>query len=567
MRLVECVPNFSEGSDRAILDAISAAIAAVEGMRLLDVDPGAATNRTVFTFVGPPDAAQEAAFQAIRVAAERIDMRSHRGEHARLGATDVCPFVPLQGTSMEDCVALARALGERVGVELEIPVYLYEEAATRPERRNLATIRAGEYEGLEAKLRDPAWKPDFGPRRFNARAGASVIGAREFLVAYNINLNTRDKKLATDIALDLREAGRNQRGPDGKFVRDENGIPIKRPGRFQHVKAVGWYIEEYARAQISINFTNIRITPVHEVFDAACEEATKRGLRVTGSELVGLVPRDAMLAAGRHYLRKQRRSSGVPESELIHIAVRSLGLDELAPFDAEEKIIEDRVRDAAAWRLRDLRLRRFVDELSTDSATPGGGSVAALCGALGAALTAMVANLTHNPRKTELPLDELQSIAEEAQSLQTQLAAAVDADTAAFDAVLAAMRMARKSDEEIAARTAAMRAATRHATRVPLGVVERATRVAQLARQVAEIGNPASLSDAGVAALCAATAAEGAYYNVLINLAGLDDPEDADFVRTTRDAAQRELRATEEQVRETRDVVRRRLESPESSGD
>jgi glutamate formiminotransferase/formiminotetrahydrofolate cyclodeaminase len=322
MRLVECVPNFSEGSDRAILDAISAAIAAVEGVRLLDVDPGAATNRTVFTFVGPPDAAQEAAFQAIRVAAERIDMRSHRGEHARLGATDVCPFVPLQGTSMEDCVALARALGERVGVELEIPVYLYEEAATRPERRNLATIRAGEYEGLEAKLRDPAWKPDFGPRRFNARAGASVIGAREFLVAYNINLNTRDKKLATDIALDLREAGRNQRGPDGKFVRDENGIPIKRPGRFQHVKAVGWYIEEYARAQISINFTNIRITPVHEVFDAACEEATKRGLRVTGSELVGLVPRDAMLAAGRHYLRKQRRSSGVPESELIHIAVR-----------------------------------------------------------------------------------------------------------------------------------------------------------------------------------------------------------------------------------------------------
>ncbi|UCE03925.1 MAG: glutamate formimidoyltransferase [Candidatus Latescibacterota bacterium] len=567
MKLVECVPNFSEGSDGAILDAISAAIAAVEGVRLLDVDPGEATNRTVFTFVGPPDAAQEAAFQAIRVAAERIDMRSHRGEHARLGATDVCPFVPLQGTSMEECVTLARALGQRVGDELEIPVYLYEEAAKDPQRRNLATIRAGEYEGLEAKLRDPEWKPDFGPTRFNARAGATVIGAREFLVAYNINLNTRDKKLATDIALDLREAGRNKRGPDGKFVRDDNGVPIKKPGRFKHVKAVGWYIEEYARAQISINFTNIRITPVHEVFDAACEEATKRGLRVTGSELVGLIPREAMLAAGRHYLRKQRRSSGVPESELIHIAVRSLGLDELAPFDAEEKIIEDRVRDAAAWRLRDLRLCRFVDELSTDSATPGGGSVAALCGALGAALTAMVANLTHNPRKTELPLDELQTIAEEAQSLQTQLTAAVDADTAAFDAVLAAMRMPRQGDEEIAARAAAMRAATRHATRVPLGVVERACRGAQLARQVAEIGNPASLSDAGVAALCAATAAEGAYYNVLINLAGLDDPEDADFVRSTRDAAQRLLRETEAQVQETRDAVRQRLENPESSGD
>lgn len=561
MKLVECVPNFSEGRDRSVLEAISDAVKSVDGVRLLDVDPGEATNRTVFTFVGSPQATQEAAFRAIRTAAARIDMRKHHGEHARIGATDVCPFVPLSGTSIADCAELARALGERVGTELEIPVYLYEEAAARPQRRNLAAVRAGEYEGLEAKLRDPEWQPDFGPARFNPQTGATVIGAREFLVAYNINLNTRDKKLATDIALDIREAGRNKRGPDGKFVRDENGVPIKRPGRFKHVKAVGWYIDEYARAQISINFTNINATPIHSVFDATCEEAAKRGLRVTGSELVGLIPRAAMLAAGRHYLAKQRSCTGVAESELVHIAVRSLGLDEIAPFDPNEKIIEYRVRDAATWRLRGCTLTGFADELSSAAATPGGGSVAALCGALGAALASMVANLTHNPRKSDLPLLDLEGLAVEAQALKAELLEAVDADSAAFDGVLAAMRLPRRDDAESAARDIAIRAATHDATRVPLGVAEGAVRVAEHAARAAQIGNPASLSDAGAAAACALAAAEAAYYNVLINLAGLESADDAGFVDETRRAAQAALGAVERLAAQTRAEVRTRLQA------
>jgi glutamate formiminotransferase/formiminotetrahydrofolate cyclodeaminase len=558
MKLVECVPNFSEGRDRAVLDDISRAIESVDGARLLDVDPGAATHRTVFTFVAPPEAALEAAFAAIRTAAARIDMRQHRGEHARLGATDVCPFVPLAGTTMDDCVQLARRLGERVGTELCIPVYLYEAAATRPERRNLATIRAGEYEGLEAKLRDPNWQPDFGPARFVPKSGATVIGAREFLVAYNIDLNTRDKKLAHDIALELREAGRAQRGPDGAILKDASGRTLMRPGRFQHVKAVGWYIEEYGRAQISINFTDTRRSPVHAVFDAACDEAEKRGLRVTGSELVGLVPLEVMQAAGRHYLRKQKRSAGVPESELVHIAVRSLGLDDVRPFVPEERIIEYRVRDAGAWRLRRLDLVQFADLLSTDAPAPGGGSVAALCGALAAALAAMVANLTLRPEHRDAA--ELEALAVEAQTSKDDLLAAVDRDTAAFEAVLAARRLPKASPAEAAARDAALVAALRGATLVPLGVLQQARRALDLARDAARLGLAATRSDAGVAAQCAAAAAEGAYYNVLINLEALK-AADPDFVRDTAAAARRladEARAGAEAQRQR---VRAELET------
>jgi glutamate formiminotransferase / formiminotetrahydrofolate cyclodeaminase len=559
--LVECVPNFSEGRNRAVLDEISRAIEGIDGARLLDVDPGAATNRTVFTFVGTPAAALEAAFRAIQTAAERIDMRTHHGEHARLGATDVCPFVPLAGATMEDCVTLARQLGERVASTLGIPVYLYEEAASRPERRNLATIRTGEYEGLDAKLRDPAWLPDFGAAQFNPKSGATVIGAREFLVAYNINLNTRDKKLAHDIALDLREAGRAQRGPDGAILRGADGKPRMQPGMFRSVKAVGWYIDEYERAQISINFTNTKISAVHAVFDAACSEAEKRGLRVTGSELVGLIPRDVLLAAGRHYLQKQGRTAAVPERELVHIAVRSLGLDELRPFVPEEKIIEYRVREAHDFRLRKQSLIDFADQLSTDSPAPGGGSAAALCGSLAAALSAMVASLV--PRTSgEARQAELETLGTAAQALKDELLGAVDTDAAAFDAVLAARRLPKDTEASRAARDTAIRHATRGATEMPLQVLRGASRAAVLAREAARLGLSATRSDAGVAALCAVAAAEGAYYNVLINLRGMTEAVDAEYTSAMRLQADRLLADALEVGGAVRDAVRQELTGP-----
>lgn len=552
-KLVECVPNFSEGRNRAVLDAIARAIESVDGVRLLDVDPGAATHRTVVTFVGSPEAAAEAAFRAIQTASQHIDMRTHHGEHARLGATDVCPFVPLSGSTMQDCVQLARDLGRRVGDELGIPVYLYEEAATRPERRNLAAIRAGEYEGLPGKLADPEWKPDFGPARFDPKSGATVIGAREFLVAYNINLNTRDKKRAHDIALDLRESGRARRDANGAILRDTNGKALMQPGRFTHLKAVGWYIEEYARAQLSINFTNTRVSPVHAVFDAACDEAARRGLRVTGSELVGLVPLAVLLEAGRHYLRQQKASTGVPESELVRIAVQSLGLSEIRPFVAEERIIEYRVRDAGSTRLGSLGVAAFADLLSTDAPAPGGGSVAALAGALAAALAAMVANLSFGGDTS------LETLAVEAQALKDELLAAVDSDAAAFDAVLVARRLPKGDAPAAAARERALLEAMQHATRVPLEVLRKAGRAAQLAADASRLGIAAARSDAGVAALCAVTAAEGAYYNVLINLAGLDA---ADFVRATRGEAEKLVQRTLAVTDTVRREVRAGLESP-----
>ena len=538
MKLVECVPNFSEGRDKNKIQAIAREIETTRGVKLLDVDPGESTNRTVVTMIGAPADVAEAAFKAIRKAAEVIDMRVQKGAHSRIGATDVCPFVPVSGVSMEECVELARALGRRVAAELGIPVYFYEEAATRDERRNLAAIRAGEYEGLAEKLKDPAWAPDCGEAVFNPGAGATVIGAREFLIAYNINLNTRDRKLAGEIALAIRESGRAKRDAEGNIVRDASGATVKLPGRFPHVKAVGWYIEDYGIAQISINFTNYKITPVHVVFDEVRIQAAALGLRVTGSELVGLIPKDALLGSGRYYLEKQGKSPGVPEAELIRTAAISLGLGDVVPFDPKKKIIEYQF-DAEKAPLAAMSLRAFADELSMDSPAPGGGSVSALCGALSASLSAMVANLTVGKKGYEKGYDALKDVALRGQALKDDLLRAVDLDTAAFNRVMEASRLPKSSPEQQADRDAAVEDATKEATLVPYGVLEKCVELLRLAGLAAELGNRNSVSDAGVAALAARAAADGAFYNVRINLPGLKDEA---FKKRIRESAG-ELRA------------------------
>ncbi|MHB8054794.1 MAG: glutamate formimidoyltransferase [Candidatus Aminicenantales bacterium] len=522
MKLVECVPNFSEGRDKTKIAAITREIETVPGINLLDVDPGESTNRTVVTFIGTPEAAAEAAFRAIRKAAEVIDMRAHKGAHSRMGATDVCPFVPLSEVTMEECVLLARQLGERVARELGIPVYFYEEAATRPERCNLAAVRQGEYEGLADKLKDPAWAPDCGEPVFPPSAGATIIGAREFLIAYNIDLNTRDRKLASEIALNIRESGRVKRDKTGDIVRDENGGSVKVPGRFPYVKAVGWYIEDYQRAQISINFTNYKVTPIHVVFDEVRIQAAGMGLRVTGSELVGLIPKEALLQAGRYYLERQGKSAGVPETELLRIAVVSLGLSDVVPFDPAKKIIEFQVRDESA-RLVGMDLRAFADELSMDSPAPGGGSVAAYCGALSAGLSSMVANLTVGKKGYEKSWKELGRAAMEAQALKDAYLRLVDLDTAAFNKVMDAHRLPKATEDQARLREAAVEEATKEATRIPFEVLKNALALVELAETAAKKGNRNSLSDAGVAALTARAAADGAYYNVIINLPGIKD--------------------------------------------
>ena len=556
LKLVECVPNFSEGRDRGVIDAITRAITIVSGAKLLDVDPGADTNRTVVTFVGPPEAVVEAAFHAIATAAQLIDMTKHRGAHPRLGATDVCPFVPVTGVTMEECAELARQLGRRVGTELGIPVYLYEHAATREERRNLAVIREGEYEGLAAKLTRPEWQPDYGPAAMNARSGATVIGAREFLIAYNVNLNTMDRALAQDIALTIRETGRLRRDERGEVVRDAAGNGLRVPGALRAVKAVGWVIAEKRLAQVSINLVNYRITPPHAAFEEVRKEARKRGLRVTGSELVGLIPREAMLLAGRYYLEQQGKSPGVPEAELIRVAAQSLGLSELAPFDPAKKIIEYQVAGGGRGRLVTMGVGEFADELSTDAPAPGGGSVAALLGGLAAALAAMVANLTVGKKGSETVAAEMKEVAVEAQAHKDFYLEAVDRDTDAFNAVMAAFRLPAGSDEEKAARAAAIAAATKEATRVPLLVLERTLPVLALARRAAERGNPNARSDAGVAGLAARAAARGAYYNVLINLKSLADHG---WARETLEAADHALARAERAAAEIEAIVSEEL--------
>jgi glutamate formiminotransferase/formiminotetrahydrofolate cyclodeaminase len=532
--LIECVPNFSEGRDRSVIDAIAAEISGTEGAVLLDVDPGRATNRTVVTFAGPPEAVLEAAFRAVRKAAELIDMTKHRGEHARMGATDVCPFVPMQGATIEDCVALAERLGRRVGEELDIPVYLYGEAARHPSRRRLPDIRQGEYEALPEKLRDPSFAPDFGPVRFVPKSGATAIGARPFLIAWNVNLNTRDKKLANRIAAELRETGKPERDAAGRIVREAGGEARRVAGRFSELQGGGWYIAEYGRAQISFNLMNYKVTGLHHVFDAASAEAEKIGVRVTGSELVGLVPLEALLDAGDHYLARQGRTTGVPEAERVHAAVLSLGLSEIGRFDPREKIIEYRYHGAPRG-LAAMRVHEFVDELSSDSPAPGGGSVAALCGALSAALSSMVAALTWSKVGMEAVRPSMQGSGTRAQALKDWFVLAVDLDTAAFNEVLAARRLPRSTPAEQEARRVAIERANQAATRVPLAVLTRSMEALELAAEVAASGNPASVSDAGVAAVCALAAAEGASLNVRINLPSVTDEAAAAEMRAAHD--------------------------------
>ena len=522
-RLVECVPNFSEGRDKSVIDAISRAISATSGVRLLDVDPGADTNRTVYTFVGPPEAVAEAAFRGAEAAAPLIDMAKHQGAHPRMGALDVCPIVPVTGVSMDECVEVARALGRRMAEALKLPVFFYEFAATRPERRNLADIRSGEYEALPKKLADPAWKPDSGPAAFNARLGATVVGAREFLIAYNVNLNTRDPKLANEVALNIREAGRLKRDANGEVVKDATGQDLRVPGRLKATKAIGWYIEQYRQAQVSINLLSFRTTPLHVVLETVREEAAKLGLVVTGSELVGLTPLEPLVEAGRYYLKKQGRSPGLPERELVEVAIQSLGLTQLAPFDPDKRIIEYAVRMPAP--LVSMTVGQFVDEVSSNSPAPGGGSVAALAGSLGAALAAMVANLTVGKKGYETAWEPSTKLAERAQALKAELLRAVDEDTRAFDDVLAAMRLPKSSDEEKRARSDAMAAAYEKATAVPLATARLCLQAIEVAREAAVIGNRNSISDAGVGAHIAKAGLESAILNVRINLPSVREGE------------------------------------------
>jgi glutamate formiminotransferase/formiminotetrahydrofolate cyclodeaminase len=532
MKLIECVPNFSEGKDLAKVKAITDAIESVDGITLLDVDPGADTNRTVVTFVGNPDAVSAAAYLGIKMAAEVIDMSKHKGAHPRMGATDVCPFIPISNVSNEECIDLSKEIGQRVGEELSIPVYLYEHSAQTPERKSLPDIREGEYEGLAEKLKDIKWKPDFGPAKFNVAAGATVMGMRDFLIAYNINLNTKDHRLATDIAFEIRESGRSKRKPDpdslnlldGEIIRNSDGRPVKVPGMFKEVKCVGWYIDTFKRAQISINFNNYKVSSLHDVYDAACKLADERGIRVTGSELVGLIPLEAILMAGRHYLAKQRRTVGVSEEDIIQAAVQSLGLNDVTPFIAEEKIIEYAVKESDD-ELMSMSAQGFVNELSTNSPAPGGGSVSALAGSLGAALSSMVAALTHEKKGFIALKPEMDKIGVEAQTIKDRLSFLVDEDTNAFNNVMEANRMPASNDDEAKVKDRAIRKANEYAIDVPYEVANLCKRVIELADILVEKGNPNSVSDAGVAGEVALAGLRGASMNVLINLPSIDDEE------------------------------------------
>ncbi len=534
-RLIECVPNFSEGRDLNIIKQITDAIESAEGVRLLDVDPGKATNRTVVTFVGEPEAVIEGAFRGIQKAAELIDMRKHSGEHPRMGATDVCPLIPVSGISMEETAAYAVKLAKRVGEALQIPAYLYEYAQPDKKRSNLSIIRAGEYEGFFDKIKQPEWKPDFGSAEFNATAGATVIGARDFLIAYNVNLNTKSTRIANRIAFDVREAGRvvRQGNPyTGKVELDENGEPKRVPGKLKHVKAIGWYIEEYQMAQISINLTNYRETPLHTVFEECRLSGEARGARITGSELVGLIPLEPMLQAGRYFLQKQGLSCGVSEKDLIWTAVKSMGLDELGPFDPEKKIIEYLLKDAAEEKLISMSVKDFANETASDSPAPGGGSVAAAVGAFGVALGTMVANLSASKRGWEERTAEFSPWAEKGQQLKDKMLALVDEDTRAFNTIMAAFGLPKDTTEQKEARKAAIQAASKYATEVPFRTLQTAVEAIPLMGEMVAKGNPNSLSDAGVGAACLMTAMQGAWMNVLINAQGLDDKEWAKDITT-----------------------------------
>lgn len=526
MQLIECVPNFSEGIDMSVIKQITDVIETIEGVRLLNVDPGKATNRTVVTFVGTPHAVIDAAYLAIKKAGELIDMSKHKGEHPRMGATDVCPLIPISNISMEETAKWATKLAERVGNELNIPVYLYESAQPNKERSNLSVIRAGEYEGFFKKIKLPEWKPDFGPIEFDAKRGATVIGARDFLVAYNVNLNTTSTRRANSVAFDVREAGRVKREGDpinGKVVTDAQGNPVTIPGSLKSVKAIGWFIEEYGVCQISMNLTNINITPLHIAFDEVCKKATERGIRVTGSELVGLVPLKCLLDAGKYFLQKQQRSIGVSEKELIKIAIKTMGLDELAPFNPEERVIEYLLKDKVDSKLVSMNLVDFADETASESPAPGGGSISAYVGSLGISLATMVANLSSHKKGWDSRWEEFSSWAEKGQIIKDELIKLVDLDTAAFNKIMSAFGLPKSTDEEKTIRKQAIQDATKYAIEVPYRVMQLSYESLTIIKAMAEIGNPNSVSDAGVGALCARSAVMGAFMNVRINASGYDD--------------------------------------------
>jgi glutamate formiminotransferase/formiminotetrahydrofolate cyclodeaminase len=540
-KIIECVPNFSEGRDMGIIKQITDVIESVEGVKLLDVDPGKDTNRTVVTFVGSPEAVSEAAFFSVKKASEVIDMSKHHGEHPRMGATDVCPFVPVSGITMEETVLIARKVAERIGNELGIPVYCYENAAFKEERRNLASCRSGEYEGLKKKLTDPLWRPDFGPAQFNERAGATAVGARDFLVAFNVNLNTTSTRRANAIAYDVREKGRN--------LKNDKGEIINVPGTLKSVKAIGWYIEEYEIAQISMNLTNISVTPVHIAFDEVCRNAEARGVRVTGSELIGLIPLKSLLDAGRYFLAKQQRSSGVSDKELIKIAVRSMGLNDIHRFNPEEKIIEyvmeDKIKNK---RLIDMNLKDFMDKTASEAPAPGGGSVSAYIGALGIALGTMVANLSAHKKSWDERWKEFSDWAEKGKQIQNELLQLVDEDTDAFNRIMEAFALPGKSEEEKLLRNTAIQNATKNAIIVPFKVMETAYKGFELIKEMVEKGNPNSITDAGVGALALRSCIRGAFLNVRINASGLKDKNFAEAIISQGEDIEKKAVTEEDQI-------------------
>lgn len=553
-RIIECVPNFSEGRNKEVISQITAAIEAAADVKLLDVDPGEATNRTVVTFVGEPEAVIEAAFAGVKRAAELIDMRQHKGAHPRMGATDVLPLIPISGITLEQCAELARKLAERIATELAIPTYCYEAAAYCQERKNLAVCRQGEYEGLAERMTSAESAPDFGARPFDeamARSGATAVGARDFLIAVNFNLNTTSTRRANAIAFDVREKGRPVREGNpivGKIVKDENGEPVMRPGTLKCTKGIGWFIEEYGIAQVSMNLTNIGVTPLHVAFDEVCRAAEARGVRVTGTEIVGLVPKKALIDAGKHFLRKQHRSVGISESEIIRIAVRSMGLDELKPFKAEEKVVEYMVSEPNTNKLVDMTCTAFAEETASESPAPGGGSISAYMGALGAALGTMVANLSSHKAGWDERWEEFSDYAERGQALMAELLHLVDEDTEAFNRIMAVFAMPKTTEEEKAARSAALQSATLYATQVPLKTMKAALRLFEIVKAMAEIGNPNSVSDAGVGALAARSAVLGAQLNVKINAAGLKDRATADALTSEAQAIAEQAVALEKEV-------------------
>ncbi len=553
-QIIECVPNFSEGRNMDVINQITDEIKKVAGVKLIDVDPGAATNRTVVTFVGEPQQVVEAAFLCVKKAKELIDMRNHKGAHPRFGATDVCPLVPVSNITMEEVAVYAHKLAERIGNELNIPVFCYESAAREAKRKNLAACREGEYEKLAQRIVTPEWKPDFGPNTWSdevAKSGAVAVGARNFLIAYNINLNTTSTRRANSVAFDVRERGRVLREGDpvtGKIVKDANGEALHTPGLLKSVKAIGWFIEEYGLAQISMNLTDIDVTSLHVAFDTVVERAHARGMRVTGSELVGVVPLKAMIDAGKYFLRKQNRSTGISEREIVRIAVKSLGLDELYPFDPDKKIIEYILQDKSSKKLVDMSVTAFADETSSESPAPGGGSISAYVGALGVSLAAMVANLSSHKRGWDNRWEEFSNWAEKGMELQKELLRLVDEDTNAFNKIMAAFDLPKSSDGEKAARKQAIQDATRFAIEVPFKVMQTTFKTFEVIKAMAETGNPNSVSDAGVGALCARSAIMGAYLNVKINAAGLDDKEFASSVLEQGLAIQNQAIAIEEDI-------------------